>query len=52
MRLKTDKKKSPEMIKKELLSPVLENVNEKKLRINEVVRNANQLNKTIQIIKK
>ena len=50
MRLKRDKKKAPEMIKKELLPPVLENVDENKLRINEAVRNANQLNKAIQII--
>ena len=32
------------MIKEELLSSILENADEKKLRINEAVRNANQLN--------
>ena len=40
------------MIKEELLSSLLENVDEKELGINEAVRNANQPGKTIQIIKK
>ena len=41
MRLIADKKKSPEMIKKNLLSSVLENVDESKFRINKAVRNGN-----------
>ena len=40
------------MIKEELLSLLLENVDENELRINEVVRNPNQLNEAIQIITK
>ena len=40
------------MIKEELLSLLLENVDENELRINEVVRNPNQLNESIQIITK
>ena len=52
MCLKTDKRKSPEIIKEELLLSLLVNADENKLRINEAVRNANQLNEGIQIIKK
>ena len=51
MCLKTDKRKSPEIIKEELLLSLLENVDENELRINEALRNANQLNEAIQIIK-
>ena len=51
MCLKTDKRKSPEIIKEELLLSLLVNADENKLRINEAVRNANQLNEAIQIIK-
>ena len=51
MCLKTDKRKSPEIIKEELLLSLLVNADENKLSINEAVRNANQLNEAIQIIK-
>ena len=51
MCLKTDKRKSPEIIKEELLLSLLVNADENKLRINEAVRNANQLKEAIQIIK-
>ena len=51
MCLKTDKRKSPEIIKEELLLSLLVNADENELRINEALRNANQLNEAIQIIK-
>ena len=51
MCLKTDKRKSPEIIKEELLLSLLVNADENKLRINEAVRNAKQLKEAIQIIK-
>ena len=51
MCLKTGKRKSPEIIKEELLLSLLVNVDENELRINEALRNANQLNEAIQIIK-
>ena len=44
MCLKTDKRKSPEIIKEELLLSLLVNADENELRINEALRNANQLN--------
>ena len=46
MCLKTDKRKSPEIIKEELLLSLLVNADENELRINEALRNA-----AIQIIK-
>ena len=51
MCLKTDKRKSPEIIKEELLLSLLVNADENELRINEALRNVNQLNEAIQIIK-
>ena len=49
--LKTDKK-LPEMIKEELLSSLLGNLDENELRINKAVRNASQPNDAIRIITK
>ena len=41
---KNRRKEPPEMIKEELLSSLLENVDENESRVNEVVRNENQPN--------
>ena len=48
---KKETKKSPEMIKEELLPSLLENIDENELGINTVMR-ANQPNEAIRIIKK
>ena len=48
---KKETKKSPEMIKEELLPSLLENIDENELGINTVMR-ANQRNEAIRIIKK
>ena len=48
---KKETKKSPEMIKEELLPSLLENIDENELGINTVMR-AKQRNEAIRIIKK
>ena len=49
---KNRQKKSPEIIKKELLSLLLENLDENKLGLNKAARNINQSKKVVRLIKK
>ena len=52
MARKTNEKKTPEMIKKELQSSILEIVEEEHLNLNEEVKNAKKVKDGISLVKK
>ena len=52
MARKTNEKKTPEMIKKELQSSILEVVEEEHLNLNEEVKNAKKVKDGISLVKK